>query len=350
MFALTSVITRHRFLTTQLELSSAAEMPPVSSQSKSKPNSTRLKQGEILKGSPCVFWHKSFLTSCCWHLENVPTAVPPSESDNYTSDTLNFRPTVTNEIANHHKEPQPHCQDQPPDGQARRVQPSRKNKGNIMASILQNMEVDDDATTSLPGRKRSRRVADDGFEDLANVPPEAPTNPLAPPNKKKRKQASLLPQIPMPPQMPLHPPKPVQTRLEHPKILSIRTGISGVTPVPASASVHAPAAPPVASTPSQMLLHPPKPVQTRSEHQSIRTEISGVTPFPASAASPVASATHHLAGNLDLFLPEPGWMPDSMIELDSELDPLVVENGFFFLISSSCAHLHLDRSAKIHRS
>ena len=116
-----------------------------------------------------------------------------------------------------------------------------------MASALQDMEVDDDAMTSLPGRKRNRRVAEEP-EELADVPENTVINPLAPPSKK-RKQEALPPSMPVPPPMPLHPPVPIQAWPErtHTEIPSNRTGIS--VGVASSPSLAAPAPTPVSRAP-----------------------------------------------------------------------------------------------------
>lgn len=120
----------------------------------------------------------------------------------------------------------------------RRVQPLRMNRGSRMASALQHMEVDDDAMTSLPRRKRNRQVAEE-TEELADVPENTAINPLAP-SSKKRKQEALPPSMPVPPPMPLHPPVPIQAWPErtHTEIPSNCTGISvGVASSPSLAAL-----------------------------------------------------------------------------------------------------------------
>ena len=114
---------------------------------------------------------------------------------------------------------------QPREEKQRRVQPPRMNKGSRMATALQHMGVDDDAT-ALPRRKRNRQVAEE-LEELADVPENMAINPSAP-SSKKRKQGALPPSIPVPPPMPLHPPVPTQAwpMRTCPEIPSNHTGIS----------------------------------------------------------------------------------------------------------------------------
>jgi len=78
-----------------------------------------------------------------------------------------------------------------------RVQPSRTNKANKMAKILDGMEVDDDAITSLPGR-RKRRIEDEP-EQFFTVPDDAGRNLMAP--VKRRKQAVSVQPLDIPPQL-----------------------------------------------------------------------------------------------------------------------------------------------------
>lgn len=87
-----------------------------------------------------------------------------------------------------------------------RVQPSRANKANKMAKILDEMEVDDDATTSLPGR-RKRRI-EDGPEQFSTTPDDVERNPMAP-VKRRKQDASVRPQD-VPVQLPLQPALPEQ--------------------------------------------------------------------------------------------------------------------------------------------
>lgn len=78
-----------------------------------------------------------------------------------------------------------------------------------MTTVLNEMEVDDDATTSLPGR-RKRRI-EDGPEQFFATPGDVVRNPMAP-VKKRRQDASVMsvqPQ-PIPPQLPLQPIHPRQ--------------------------------------------------------------------------------------------------------------------------------------------
>ena len=86
------------------------------------------------------------------------------------------------------------------------VQPSRTNKGNKMAEILDEMEVDDGATTSLPGR-RKRRIEDDP-EQFFTVPDDVGQNPMVP-VKRLKQDASVRP-LDIPPQLPLQPTLPEQ--------------------------------------------------------------------------------------------------------------------------------------------
>lgn len=81
------------------------------------------------------------------------------------------------------------------------------NKGTLMVSILENMEKDDDATTSVPTHKRNRSTNNDQHEDYANVSQDAPHNLLAPLTKKCKQIAK--PQPVLPP-LPLQPPMPIQ--------------------------------------------------------------------------------------------------------------------------------------------
>jgi len=87
-----------------------------------------------------------------------------------------------------------------------RVQPSRTNKANKMAKILDEMDVDDDATTCLPGR-RKRRIEDDP-EQFSIVPDNVGRNPMAP--VKRRKQDPSVRPLDIPSQLPLQPVLPEQ--------------------------------------------------------------------------------------------------------------------------------------------
>jgi hypothetical protein len=226
-----------------------------------------------------------------------------------------------------------------------------------MATVLGNMQVDDDATTSLPGRKRSRRVVDDEPEDMAEVPQGVPTNPLAPPNKKKRKQGALPPQMPMPPQLPLHPPMPIQTRSEHHKeIPSNPTGISGgVSPAPvrtASRATAAPVPPRAAAAPAPpcaaavpAVPAPPRAAVAPAVPAPPRAAATLAAPAPPCATAPAAPhatampaplhapAAPRAAATPGLFLPEPGWVSDLTSQVNPELDPRTIQNGFLFAIS-----------------
>jgi hypothetical protein len=87
-----------------------------------------------------------------------------------------------------------------------RVQPSRANKANKMAQILDEMEADDDATTSLPGR-RKRRIEDEP-ERFSTVPDDIGRNPMAP--VKRRKQNAPAEPLDVPSQLQLQPAHPAQ--------------------------------------------------------------------------------------------------------------------------------------------
>jgi len=187
----------------------------------------------------------------------------------------------------------------------RRVQPPRMNRGTRMASAIEDMEIDDDAKTSLPRRKRNRQVAEEP-EDLADVPENMAINPSAP-SSKKRKQEALPPSMPMPPQMPLHPPVPTQTwpKRSHTEIPSTRTGISvgvasssplATAPVPLAPVRPAPVRPaPVRPAPVPLAPVPPAPVPP-----------APVPPAPVLLA-PVRPAPVHPApaGNSGLFFAPP---------------------------------------------
>jgi len=75
-----------------------------------------------------------------------------------------------------------------------------------MAEILDGMEADDDATTSLPGR-RKRRIEDEP-EQFFTVPDDAGQNPMAP--VKRRKKAVPVQPLDVPSQLPLQPAHPDQ--------------------------------------------------------------------------------------------------------------------------------------------
>jgi hypothetical protein len=74
-----------------------------------------------------------------------------------------------------------------------------------MAEILDRMEQDDDGTTSLPERRKKRRLEDDP-EDFSTIPADAEQNPMAPAKKHKRNQEMAVP----PPAMPIPTPLPLQ--------------------------------------------------------------------------------------------------------------------------------------------
>jgi hypothetical protein len=74
-----------------------------------------------------------------------------------------------------------------------------------MAEILDEMEVDDDATTSLPGRRKRREDEPDQF---STVPDDVGRNPMTPVKRRKQNASVRPPDIPS--QLPLQPALPDQ--------------------------------------------------------------------------------------------------------------------------------------------
>ena len=180
-----------------------------------------------------------------------------------------------------------------------------------MASALQHMEVDDDATT-LPGRKRNRQVAEEP-EELADVPENTAINPSAP-SSKKRRQGALPPSMPVPPPMHLHPPVPTQAWPKHirTEIPSNHTGISVGVVSSRSLAAPAPAPPTPAMVPPAHATVPPAHAPVPPAHAPVPPAHAMVPPAhapvpPARAPVPPAHAAvpPALAENSGLFIGRP---------------------------------------------
>ena len=228
-----------------------------------------------------------------------------------------------------------------------------------MATLLENLEDDDDATSSnlRPGRKR--KVAnEDQHEDLAEVPQHLPDNPMAPPASKRRNKGDGMLPLQMLPPMALQPPMPVQVRRPGPtpaysvpaQALSNHSTVqvssqfctpadslvsSSQSHLPAGSVVSAPALTPFEQAPTPVLVGPSDFTQTftyaSGSHSAASSRIHPPAGLEVSVLRPTASSQsarrndqeirqspYQPATNSGLFFGSPDF---PRTELDPELDP-----------------------------
>ena len=192
-----------------------------------------------------------------------------------------------------------------------------------MASIIENMEDDDDATTSKP-RKRNREVTND--DELTGVPQHLPVNPMAPPVGKRQKKGAIPPSMTVPPRMALHPPTPVQVQPSGLATTGPTPGSTTAGPTRSAVSTPAPvrsAIPAAAQAPTRSAVSTPAPI------------LSAVPAVAQAPTRPAVPAQAHIAlphstsqnSSRDVPAHQSAGSPDvPMADVDMDVDQ-AVQNG-----------------------